>query len=848
MAVTLIPAAASAETAGVPSGTGQEYEAIKEIGEQIQDPANDPFAFTVENESEENYPKSYDLRDKGIVTPVKFQNPFGTCWGFAAIAAAETSILGSKDPKVVGDYTKDTLDLSEKHLVYFVNKAISDRSNSQYGEGIHANKGTSLADQLNSGGMTFMATNLFASGLGPVVEDDGDEHPTLKYMGEDRSKEFRMVDGVMTEYCYDDEDDWTLPEEYRFLHTFQLKESYMLPSPAKADHEAGTYTYDPDGTKAIKDMLMNNRAVQIGFCADTSSPSQEAGDGIYISKNWAHYTYDAQETPNHAVTIVGWNDDYPAENFVQGHEPKDEKGNLLNGAWLVKNSWGSEEEQFPNRGPGWGLENDEGEHTGYFWLSYYDKSLDSPEALEFDRNNESENEADYVDAYDYMPPNDVEGAAVDEKTRMANVFKASECELLEAVSCQTSYPGTKVVSQIYLLPNGFKYPTDGLLVGTVQGEYQYGGFHKMKLESPVQIQKGQYYSVVQTQNTPDGQYAVNMPIGLGQAFSAAMGYNTWVEGVVNKKESYIFSGGKWYDYSDKSFRETMFGDFYQLLSFDNFPIKGYCGMQPDVRMQVDGETKLDLNEMPESVLRVSFKGHDAAAVKPEIEWKLSDKGSSIFTVTPDPKNPFRATVKANKIGTANLYVTVKGAGTTVVPLSVKKKELYGYMVYNTDFVYNGKTRKPRFEIYDEREEVVPSKHYTVEYKNNKKCGIAKATVKAKASDETYMGSQIFEFYIYPAKAKILKMEAGKKKLTITVKNQKSSGVKSYEVKYRVKGTSKWKTQKFKAKTNKLVLKNLKPGKAYQVKVRAREAYHKALYMDIVGKFSKVKTSAKIKKS
>ena len=49
-------------------------------------------------------PEQFDLRsvdtngdgigDRCFVTPVRFQNPFGTCWGFAAIAAAEISILG----------------------------------------------------------------------------------------------------------------------------------------------------------------------------------------------------------------------------------------------------------------------------------------------------------------------------------------------------------------------------------------------------------------------------------------------------------------------------------------------------------------------------------------------------------------------------------------------------------------------------------------------------------------------------------------------------------------------------------------------------------------------------------
>ena len=41
-------------------------------------------------------PAKLDLRNYNgynYVTPVKMQNPFGTCWAFAAIATAETSFL-----------------------------------------------------------------------------------------------------------------------------------------------------------------------------------------------------------------------------------------------------------------------------------------------------------------------------------------------------------------------------------------------------------------------------------------------------------------------------------------------------------------------------------------------------------------------------------------------------------------------------------------------------------------------------------------------------------------------------------------------------------------------------------
>ena len=92
-----------------------------EIADQFADPSNDPFDYTRRLEKwkalwdARDLPESFDLRNvdgKSYVTPVKLQHPFGSCWGFAAIAAAETSILG--DPENLTSLTADNMDLSNK--------------------------------------------------------------------------------------------------------------------------------------------------------------------------------------------------------------------------------------------------------------------------------------------------------------------------------------------------------------------------------------------------------------------------------------------------------------------------------------------------------------------------------------------------------------------------------------------------------------------------------------------------------------------------------------------------------------------------------------------------------------
>lgn len=811
---------------------GTEHEklrsrAIKEIAAQFRDKSNDPFGYSGEKTKRKlklhsSYPDKFDLRsvdtdgdkipDSSFVTPVKFQNPFGSCWGFAAIAAAESSILSNAELNNDGHGNKlystsldqtgsidgkdsegnEILDLSEKHLVLFAATALNDPESPQNGEGTHFLKENPTAvDRMNKGGLPFYATSLFSSGIGPNLSNrkypassgiDGNMTDILSYRGKNGDAEKRKINGSWTNFCYSIEDDWSIDEKYRFLQSYKLKESYMLPSPAieTNDYE---YIYNQDGTDAIKEQLMNNRAVQIGFYADASTPDPETKEAEFINQDtWAQYT-DELRGANHAVTIVGWDDNFDKNNFVKGKVPE------RNGAWLVKNSWGSGEEVFPSRGDGgWGLLNNKGEHTGYFWLSYYDQTLSLPEALSFDRSNVDQEY--YIDQYDYMPVSGAESGVTDVALSTANVFQAEQAEMLEQVSCQTAIPGTKVTYDVYLLIDDFSDPEDGIKVASEEATYPYGGFHKITLSKPVFIQKGQYYSIVIKQVEPEeNKYAFSIQYGASKELAIFSNASSYSVGVINPRESYACIDGEWDDMAYSNLYEQAMGDLYDFYSFDNFPIKGYCSKaESDTIMRLQGVSILSLIPGDDTCqLKLRFRGSSADfASDPKIKWSITEDSGDLISITPDDDSDScdTVTVTANHYdgdyARAHVAAEVEGYGTVVAKIFIWKHEISDVELEKDEFTYTGKpiTPKARPNCYNNCKGLTEGKDYTVSYKNNVNAGTATVIVTG-IGDHTVTQKATFKIKKAPNRMKVnvkkhsVSAKAGRlRKQSVTIKRTK----------------------------------------------------------------------------
>ena len=67
--------------------------------------------------------------------------------------------------------------------------------------------------------------------------------------------------------------------------------------------------------------LLANLGVSICINAESSRPDYTTKQWKYLSQNWAQYTYEGAFDNPHTVCIVGWDDDYPKENFIEGHQP-----------------------------------------------------------------------------------------------------------------------------------------------------------------------------------------------------------------------------------------------------------------------------------------------------------------------------------------------------------------------------------------------------------------------------------------------------------------------------------------------------------------------------------------------
>jgi len=252
----------------------------------------------------------------------------------------------------------------------------------------------------------------------------------------------------------------------------------------------------------LKNAIMQDGALYTSICYD---------DKYFNSKTNGFYNYDQPSstlTANHAVGIVGWDDNYSKNNFSQT-PPGD-------GAFIIRNSWGSS----------WG-------DGGYFYVSYYDTFVGTENAAYI--NAQPTNNYDKI--YQYDPFGMVDNLGYNNSTAwFSNVFQAQGNENLSATSFYTTEKSAQY--QVYVETN---YDTNKFSKLTLvkSGTIDMPGYHTVTLDTPVALNAGKNFAVavklVEAAETKPiaieeyyKGYSDNATASLGQSFMSPDGQN-WTD-------------------------------------------------------------------------------------------------------------------------------------------------------------------------------------------------------------------------------------------------------------------------------------------------------------------------------
>ncbi|MBP5617548.1 MAG: hypothetical protein J6X61_00165 [Clostridia bacterium] len=601
------PLAAAQSESPAWASNGASEAAIAPVGTPSAPSAGTKVTAT---RGETRFPAAFDLRNDGVVTPVKNQGYWATCWSFAAIAAAETSILS----QIGTTYQETDLDLSERHLAYFVFDHVTDEMDpSQTGEGMYI---FAEEDDPNVrfyiGGFSTLVTSLFAQGIGPLPEE------LFPYRGVGKDGGSTYLPDL---FIYSPDDDWSIPayDEDGYSNR-NLTAGFVLMDGNHIEYWIGENKNElGTAVDTFKQELIDGRAI---YAVVNMSDRYLASNDKMGYKYASYCSEDA--FPNHAICIVGWDDNYDASNFTHttdgnGEPMLDKLGDPLseeaaaamttppgNGAWIIKNSWGSETDcTVDNLGNvinknDIGVLNEKGEATGYQYVSYYDTSLQYGETFSFSSDFSEE---EYFDTYqyDYMPAlNNYYSWEEDDVMSAANVFLAEEDSQIKSIATNTAKDNSRVTFAIYRLNDDAKDPTDGEMVFRTTKNFSLAGFHRILLDQPVTVKEGQRFSIVTTASTltEDGKrrYAVSANMGVSQDLSTECDYDYYTVAVVNEDESFLYNEGKWTDWSDytqsidvdpSSPYYKISDKFINLNPIDNFSIKAY--LVPTVLGDLDGD-------------------------------------------------------------------------------------------------------------------------------------------------------------------------------------------------------------------------------------------------------------------
>lgn len=226
----------------------------------------------------------YDLRSAIPENlTIRNQQQTNSCWTFAVMSSLETNLALYNHKN---NLSTKTYNFSERHMVYATNRVFANNEINEYG----FNKGAS------DGGNYYLASAYLTNGQGAIEESQ------MPFENDESLIELSQIQNknVVT----------------------QLYDTIEFPS----------YNISEDTTE-IKRQIKEH-ILKYGSVYASIHGAQILSD-YYNASTGALYCDNTTNCPtNHAVSIVGWDDNYSTSNFNASHRPQN------NGAWIIRNSWG----------------------------------------------------------------------------------------------------------------------------------------------------------------------------------------------------------------------------------------------------------------------------------------------------------------------------------------------------------------------------------------------------------------------------------------------------------------------------------------------------------------------------
>jgi len=287
----------------------------------IPDTLSYDYNYKLDASNIDNLPRKYDSRDvngNSYVTPTKKQYS-ELCWDYAL-----TSIIESKLLKEGFENDALSLDLSERMIDYASADPISaiDIGKNPY-------YGSYVLNSLAEGGNEYRYSSVLVNGLFPIDEENWNYEK--EYMGK-----------VKPEDVYDFNNIKYQVNEIKYLKDNNYSEGF-----------------DEDTNKLLKQYILENGSVGLQLRVGAGknniryevSEEQQLNNGINYNYLYYKDVSAVYQSNDHAVAIIGWDDDYVRNICVLDNgELKDSINNngtyscdngklkTINGVWIIKDS------------------------------------------------------------------------------------------------------------------------------------------------------------------------------------------------------------------------------------------------------------------------------------------------------------------------------------------------------------------------------------------------------------------------------------------------------------------------------------------------------------------------------